>query len=387
MRQLILKAASLPVIRVGLGQKRLIETASRIAGLDDLGDWAYAEGFDILTRSLETEANLNAIGRWGLRRSILYALVARLLAVEHRKHQAPSPIKPPIVITGLPRTGTTFLHRLLAQDEQFHAPPLWHLMQPLPRHRFDTLALRRIRFKLMLAASLPFLSDIDARHYIRADEPEECMFAMAQSFCSMLFWTQAPVYAYLDWYRKADRAAKYSEYGALLPILNAPAPGKRLLLKAPEHLGSIDHASAMVPGTVIVQTHRDPVTAFASFASLMRGTHGMAAEAPDHKRAARATLEWLAEEARRNMEVRKTMSNVIDIGYDDIVSDPLAVAENIYRFAGLDLGEATRQRFRTFIAQNPQGKRGAHTYSAAETGISESAIAAAFEGYGGVMPA
>ncbi|NJM29788.1 MAG: sulfotransferase, partial [Rhizobiales bacterium] len=353
------------------------ETAARIAGHDDLGDWAYAEGFDILLCSLETEANLNAIGRWGLRRSILYALITRLLLVEHRRHNKPVPIEPPIIITGLPRTGTTFLHRLLAQDEQFHAPPLWHLMQPFPRHRFDSLALRRARFKLMLAASLPFLSDIDARHYIRADEPEECMFAMAQSFCSMLFWTQAPVYDYLDWYRQADRAAKYSEYGALLPILDMP--GKRLLLKAPEHLGSIDHASSMVRGTVIVQTHRDPITAFASFASLMRGTHAMVTDAPDHKRAARATLQWLAEETRRNAGVRRSMNNVIDIAYDDIVSNPLAAAERIYRFAKLDLAPETRSRFQTFIAQNPQGKRGVHRYSAEETGIAEAEIRQAFE--------
>jgi hypothetical protein len=246
------------------------------------------------------------------------------------------------------------------------------------------MALRRIRFKIMLAATIPFLSDIDARHYIRADEPEECMFAMAQSFCSMLFWTQSPVYSYLEWYQKADRAAKYSEYGSLLPILNAP--GKRLLLKAPEHLGAVDHASNMVPGTIIVQTHRDPVVAFASFASLMRGTHGMGVDNPDHQRTARATLGWLSEEARRNMKVRGPMTNVIDIAYDDIVANPMAVAEAIYRFTKLELTQETRTRFQIFIAANPQGKRGVHKYSAEETGIAEGEIERAFEGYGIPIP-
>jgi hypothetical protein len=379
IRQLLIKAGSLPAFRVGLGSRRLIETAQRIAGTEDFGNWAYRDGFDILIRSLETEANLNPAGRWGMRRSILSALVSRLLLVQHLKCLPPEPIKPPLIITGLPRTGTTFLHRLLAQHEGLHAPPLWRLVQPLPRHRVDSPALRRMRFRLMLAVSRPFLRDIDARHYMRADEPEECMFAMAQSFCSMLFWTQAPVYSYLEWYRKADRTAKYAEYRTLLPFLGAG--DRRLLLKAPEHLGAADCASGMVPGAVIVQTHRDPVTAFASFASLMRATHGMFSDHCDHRRAARATLEWLAEEARRNGEIRKSMNNVIDIAYDDIVSDPLSVAGSILRFAGLELTQEIRARFQTFIAANPPGRRGVHRYSVAETGLTEKEIRKAFEGY------
>ena len=376
------RAVAHPIFRAGLGQKTLLRAARRMTGLTGLEPWGYEDGFQILLESLERDAGLSTIGRWSLRRTLLYALASRQLLAEYSRHHAPAPVTPPIVITGLPRTGTTFLHRLLAQDPRFHAPQLWNLMQPLPRHRFDSPLLRQWRFRVMLTTTLPFLSNIDARHFLRTSEPEECMFAMAQSFCSMLFWTQAPVYRYLDWYQNVDKRAKYQQYATLLPLLNAAAPARRLLLKAPEHLGSVDHVAAMVPGTVIVQTHRDPVTAFASFASLLRGTHELATDRPDHPRAARATLEWLALEARRNAEARRTMPPVLDLSYDLIAGHPMAAAEAIYRFASLELPAATRASFQRFIAANPQGKRGVHRYSAAETGIAESDIVRAFEGYG-----
>jgi hypothetical protein len=377
MGRLVRWGLAQPILRAGLGRKRLIATACRKAGAASLEDWAYRDGFELLLRSLAEEAALNDLGRWWLRRTVLGALVTRLRLVAHRRtHAEVPPLAPPVIITGLPRTGTTFLHRLLAEDERFFAPPLWRMAQPLGGN------LERWRLKAELFLSLPFLSGLDAAHFVRAEEPEECMFLMAESFCSMLFWVQAPVYGYLDWYRAADKSERYRDYADLLRILAAAAPGRRLLLKAPEHLGAVDLLTKFVPGAVIVQTHREPATAFASFASLLRKTHAMVTDRPDPQRTARATLDWLSGEARRNLAARPGMRNVLDVGYGRLVGDPLAAAAAIYERAGLVLDDATREKFRRFIAANPQGKRGAHRYAAADTGLTGDEIAGAFQEYG-----
>ncbi len=170
-----------------------------------------------------------------------------------------SELNSPVIITGLPRSGTTALHRLLALDPVFHAPPLWELLDPF----LDSAdGLRRWRTRAQIGFKNRLLPDLDQKHFTRADTPEECTLLLANSFASPLFWDLAPLEGYLEWVQAADQRPVYEDYRRQLEILQARHPDRRLLLKAPAHLGNLAVLHEVVPEAHLIQTHRDPTAVF-----------------------------------------------------------------------------------------------------------------------------
>ena len=366
--------------------------ATRRTGLSDFGDLRFRADLDALLDALNHDAQLHAAGRMALRRIMTDHLVNRLLLTSVRQ-QAPGiftrPLANPLIVTGLPRSGTTLLHRMLAADPAHYGPPYWELAQPVapsvlppgwPDHRrwyaAATLGLRGLLAR-----------DLDRKHFVAVDTPEEDLHTLGATFQSWYYWMAAPVYGYLDWYLSQDYRRKYREYRAWLQVLQAAHPGRRLVLKSPEHTGGLAALLDAVPEAHVVQLHRDPHTSFASFVSLTRTTQHMFAGPIDHARSARASLSLLSSELRRNLAARdRHPAAVLDLRYDDLVAAPAATAQRIYQRFNLDWTAASARGLQRYVHQNPPGRHGAHHYPL-DAGLPPAEVAAAFHPYQQSWPA
>jgi hypothetical protein len=384
-----LRQAGMPIAE--FDERVVSGAARRWTGLSDFGDPYYRQGLLRLLDAAERDADLHFTGRSVLYWWIVLHLSNRLRLVEAHRHQPElfaHPLTPPLVVLGLPRSGTTLLHRLLAADPAHRGIPMWELMRPIPP-RDGRPDLRRQKAAFEFGLRGEFITFVDSKHYIRTDVPEECMWMLAIAFVNLSFWVLAPVYGYLAWYIGQDLAAtKYQEYRWLLHILQAAHPARRLTLKAPEHTGQVDVLLSAVPEALVIQTHRHPVTAMNSFNSLLYSVHITMTERLDLRRMAAANVDAIAHQARRNVAARDQLgSRVYDVAYDRLIADPIGTVSAIYDHFGLHWPEGHERRLHAYMEENPKGKHGQHRYRAADFGLTDGAIAERFRDYCRRFPA
>lgn len=377
-----LRAAELlrPDLRT-LDPAALAAAAVRKTGLSDFGHPYHRQGLHRLAASCNGLPH-NAYGRMLMRRVVTELLESRLRFVAQIPRLSGLPLAPPLVVTGLPRTGTTLLHRLLAADPAHHAPPYWQLVYPLPRGPDDTGERRRRAAEEHLRPRRWFTPELDGIHYIRADEPEECMFLLGPTFESFLFWVLQPVEDYLDWYLAQDHREKYREYALLLRALQEQAPLRRLALKAPAHVDALAALVEAVPEAMIVQTHRDPVQTCASWCSLNFQTQRVAVEHLDPHRSGARNARLLEQLIAGNLAARERIGDrVLDLRYADVVSDPLAAVRRIYRHYELPLSDEAERAMHRYLRENPQGRHGGHRYRLEDFGLDPDDLERRFDGY------
>ena len=381
-----LRAMSVPVAQ--FDEETVRTVAVKETGLTDFGDPHFREGLLRLLESAETDADLHFIGRLTVREVIANALASRLLLMEARKRTPEifeRPLIPPIIVLGLPRSGTTFLHRMLAADPAHRAIPLWELLRPLPNggssvgatpDRRHQIAEQRLGLRLRLAP------DLDRKHYVRAHTPEECMWLLATTFVSPVFWAVAPVYGYLDWYKGQDRLKAYKEYRWLLQVLQAIHPRCRLALKAPAHTGALSALLKTIPDALLVQTHRHPVEACNSLNSLFYSVHAMVTKRVDAHRMAEANVSLQEHEIALNLAARDAHPGaVLDVHYDRLIADPVGTVRSIYDHFGLVWSDTFEERLGSYVRQNPKGRHGPHRYASGDFGLTDGAIAERFAAY------
>jgi hypothetical protein len=379
-----LGAARLPF--AGLDEETLVRAAVKETGLTDFGSSYYREGLLRLLESLEEDAALHFTGRVANREVIVGSLINRLLLTEACK-RTPAvfrrPLKPPIIVLGLPRSGTTFLHRLLAMDPVHRAVPWWELARPVPDAHIDEQSDRRRQIlQRKLHRSQKAMPDYDRKHYTRVDTPEDCIYLLANTFLSPLFWAFAPVYGYLEWYKDQDRLQAYYEYRLLLQVLQAVDPTRRLALKSSTHTGAVETLLQTIPGALLIQTHRNPAEATVSLASLFYSAHNRMTERLDVRRMTEAILSFHEHQIARNLATRDTHPGVLfDVYYDRLVADPVGTIRDIYDHYDLAWSEEFAERLNYYVQQNPRGKHGAHRYAPEDFGQTGEAISERFAAY------
>ena len=256
-----------------LAAEALREEAVTRTGFDDFGSADFVEGLACLIESLEHEARLHTIGRVTAKAQIVDALSVRLELVAHRKAHPEvdsERIERPLFVVGLPRTGTTLLHELLALDPTSRSPAMWELSRPCPPPEPDTYTCdpRIAPLEQHLARLRRLVPTLDAIHRMRATLPHECLAAMAPSFWSYQYPFNFHVPGYLQWCEQADAAPAYRFHHSFLQHLQSRFRRERWVLKSPAHLGQLDALLAMYPDARIIQTHRDPVEVIPSVSSL-----------------------------------------------------------------------------------------------------------------------
>jgi hypothetical protein len=379
-----LGAARLP--GAALDEEALAQAAVKATGLTEFGNGYHREGLLRLLESVENDAALHLSGQLAFREAIVGSLINRLLLTEARKQKPETfwkPLKSPIIVLGLPRSGTTFLHRLLAMDPAHRAVPWWELARPLPDPNSDVKSDRRRQiFQKKLRRLQKITPDLDRIHYTRVDTPEECIWLLANTFLSPAFWALAPVYGYLDWYKNQDRLQAYYEYRLLLQVLQEADPTRRLVLKSSTHTGAVDTLLQTIPGSLLIQTHRNPVESSASLASYFYSLHSRMTERLDVRRMTEAILSFHEHQIARNLEARVAHpSALFDVYYDRLVADPIGTVRDIYNHYGLAWSEEFAERLNYYVQQNPRGKHGAHLYAPETFGQTGEAISERFAAY------
>lgn len=384
----LIERAGVPA--AGFEPEALLAQARARTGLTDFGGDEFREPLRRLLEGYETEAAFTPVGRLAARRDTLSLLVNRLRLVEDRKQNpgiAHEAIRRPLFIVGLPRTGSTLLHHLLAQDPASRVPRAWEVMLPSPppeRASYETdPRIRRAEAQLRWLDRMA--PEFKAVHPLGASLALECIAILSYSFLSSRFHTTYHVPSYQRWLEGQDVRPAYALHRRILQHLQWRTPAERWVLKAPAHLSSLDTLFATYPDAIVVQTHRDPHVVLASVASL---TAILQSVFTNHIDLAEIGLEvtrrW-ANLLERSTQLRQNghvpNDRFVDVHYHEMLADPLAVIRRIYARFDLPFTDEAERRMRRHLADNPQAKNGAHRYSPAAFGIDLGALPPGFTAY------
>ena len=377
---------------ISLAFDDIVEEARTRAGqLDDFGEGPFLEPLQRLLDSLENEGRLNAIGRMIARERVLGHSANRLNYVEDRKtwpEIANGKIVKPVFIIGMPRTGTTILHDILAADPDSKAPMTWEAMFPSPPPEAATFKTDpRIE---ACAATFPSVDlqipAFKAMHPMGAELSQECVTMMGETMCTPLFHNQFRVPSYQDWVdHEANWKHVYDFHIRQLQHLQFRNPGPRWVLKTGAHMWGLEHLLATYPDARIVFTHRDPVKTMTSYSSLTALVRSMGSDEVDPLEIAADWTKRIKHVLEHAIAVRTERDYPDAIFYDmyfhDFVEDQFAEIEKIYGAIGLPMTETGADAMRAFIADHPKGKDGIHRYSPEEYGIVPEKIREEFRPY------
>ena len=365
-------------------------SAAKTVGLDDFGsdDDNYLEALEVLLDSYRREADFTELGSKMSRFFLRNALVARLLSESSWK-QYPQhtdvPITAPIFVTGLPRTGTTALHRLLCGDPRHQGLELWLAEFPQPRPPRETWPQNPVFAELQrrFAKAHAENPDYTGLHFMTADEVEECWQLLRQSVHSVSYETLAHVPSYAQWLARQDWTKPYQRHRRNLQLIGLNEPEKRWVLKNPSHLFSLDALFAAYPDALVVQCHRRAETIMASMCSLAQHTTagwsnrfvGATIGADSLETWSRGLERFNAVRAERNP------AQFCDVDYDDLSRDPIGTVEKIYDRFGIEMTDEARAGIRRTGEASQQGPRAPkHTYSLADYGLTEEQVRERFRG-------
>jgi hypothetical protein len=262
---------------IALDADALLAEASARSGLTDFGDDDFREPYHLFVRALDTEAQLHTLGRLIARSDVANWLENRLQLTDWRKRRpeiAREAVAAPIFITGLPRTGTSILHELLAQDPAHRVPLHWEVRHPCPPpEREDTESDPRVaRAERQVQLWNHIVPEYPAMHELGAKLPVECIQLTAHSFRSEELMGRHQVPSYAAWYAGCDLAPAYRFHRALLQHLQHRHRRERWVLKAPSHLPALRTLFGVYPDARVVVTHRDPLKIVPSVASILYST-------------------------------------------------------------------------------------------------------------------
>jgi hypothetical protein len=360
---------------IRLDADELLAEASARHGLSDFGGDDFQEPYRLFMRALVHEAQLHTLGRLIARSDVLNWLENRLLLADfgkRRPESAAAPIDAPLFITGLPRSGTSILHELLAQDPALRAPLHFEVRHPCPPADGDDDRIERAERQVQLWNEI--VPEYRTMHELGARLPVECIQITAHSFRSEELMGRHQVPSYAAWYAGCDLLPAYRFHRQLLQHLAWRRPPRRWVLKAPSHLPALRTLFAIYPDARVVLTHRDPLKILPSVASILYSTAYVRSDAVDPK----ALLGWFTGETCRalldGMQAFRASGAVsprqlYDLRYAELVARPLETIAALYDHFGLLLSAEAEARMRAYLAGKPQGKHGAHRYDFAATGF------------------
>jgi len=364
---------------------RLVEEAVDQVGEEDLGEPSWGEGLDILLDSFRHEARLNDLGVEIVSAELATYLVNRLAINAWRRDHpevAQGTIERPIVIVGQPRTGTTILYDLLAQDPDLRAPLTWEVDRPVPPPTTDTYRsdprIAEVQATIDMAEAI--IPGFTKFHPVGALLGQECVRITAGDFRSLIFPTQYRVPTYNRWLlHDADLRPAYRWHRRFLEHLHSRHPATQWLLKSPAHLWHLDALAGEYPDAIVVQTHRDPLKVIASTSALVAHLRRMASDDTSVAEVAPGYAEDIFLGLDRGIDARDRgtfpPAQVVDVHFTQFVNDPFSTIRRLYAALDRELTGPTEDRMRTFLAGNP-GDGGGDRYRFADTGLDADALRA-----------
>lgn len=365
----------------------IIEKAYAEAGVGDAGVSSYREGLDLLVAGANRHPGVTAAGRAALGALYTSYLVNRLRTEDYvRQHPQVlrSPVERPVVVFGMPRTGTTLLSYLLGADPGLRPLLNWEAVDSVPPPttatlRTDPRCVAKARMKNDMLAADPSRGRY---HWEDADGPTECVFVHGQDFRSAFFEASIPNPAYSEWLIHGDMTPAYEYEQRLLQVLQSQAPGQ-WSLKAPSHALFLDALLSVFPDAVLVWIHRDPVPTVGSLCSLIGRNQSQYLQSVDREYLGRHYLDQLLEHVRRPAAVKDRLGEdrIHDVSYAALVRDPLGTMRSFYEAMEQPLEDAAQARMHAWLADHPQDKFGRHTYALEEFGLADDLVRREFADY------
>ena len=363
----------------------LVAEAGRLTGLDDFGEPTWQEGLDLMLDDLDRSARLNELGVTIVQTEFTAYLANRLRILDWRASHpevARGEVRRPLVICGQPRTGTTILFDLLAQDPAHRAPLTWEVDFPCPpptTATYDTDP-RIEESEVMTGMADQIIPGFSAFHPLGARLAQECARITASEFRSMMFQTQYDVPEYERWLlHEADPGPLYRWHRIYLQHLQSEHAADRWLIKSPAHLWHLGALMAEYPDAVVIQTHRDPLKVITSISALVAHLRRMASDHTSVARAAAQYSEDILVGLDRSLAARTDGTlrpdQVIDVQFAEFMADPFAAIGAVYDRLGVGLTAEAESRMRDFLATHPgDGGGGGTRYTWADTGLDEQAL-------------
>ncbi len=356
-----------------------LEEAARETGLTDFGEDIYSEPMAVFLRGAQHEAGLSPMGEVTVWRQIVQFLKNRLLVEEEFKRRpeiAGEVIDRPIIIAGLPRTGTTHLHNLISSDPGLHSLPWWESLEPLPplaetESDFDVDP-RWHRAAEGIAMRDRFMPHFKRMHDMSPDHAHEEIHLLAIAGSTMFFETLAPSESWREYYCGTDQTPWYGYMRRILQVIQSRRPTSgRWILKSPQHLEQFSPLKRIFPDATFVVTHRDPVSITASFATMATYAARLSQRVVDPVKLGGYWARRIEQMLRACVKDREQLpqEHSLDVRFHEFMADDLATVEAIYRLAGNPLTEEARTAMVDFMALHPRGKYGRVLYDLADFGI------------------
>ena len=372
-----------------IDSKQIINAAKNQTDLEYFGNSLFLEGFECLVQSINEEADLNDIGIEAQQHRLI-GILANLLRIEEASIQYPEilneEIKSPIVIVGLPRTGSTMTHRLLASDPRHTAMLWWEgrypamLANEIRGHPDERMKMGKAEVEAVMQAS-PEALTIHPWDYKGADEE---ILLLEHTFFSTVPESFMRLPTYSKWVESQDHIHAYSQLKKMLQYLQWQNPGrekKRWVLKSPHHLGYIDKLLEVFPDSKVIQTHRDPIKTVPSFCSMCANLFEPLTNSYDKNEIGHHWAHKLAKVLNHCMEVSNAnKGNFLNLEFKKMIVDPILEMNEVYNFIGEDFTDQAENAMLAWKEEN-QHEMGAHQYSLEEFGLESTFIDNYFSEY------
>jgi hypothetical protein len=362
--------------------------ASADTGLDDFGPDDYRERLDVYLAALREIDGLHAAGTVNFYGQLLQLLKNRLLLTDLlKRHPEIDDIElhSPVVIAGLPRTGTTHLHNLLAAAPTFRTMPYWESVEPfpLPAEAGIEPDPRRARMDVAVGLVDTVMPHFALMHEMTTDHVHEEIQLLANDLSTMLFETLGEVPRWRDYYRAHDQTPHYQYLARQLKAMQFLRGGRRWLLKSPQHLEQVPVLDRVFGDSIVVFTHRDPVPVALSMIAMITYSARMHRSPVPVERIAHSWIDRLDQMLSALVRDRDTLGpdRSIDIRFDDFMANELGVAEQVYALSGEPFTDDARTAIADYLAGHRRGRHGQVHTSCEMFGLTEDALRARFAPY------
>jgi hypothetical protein len=374
-----------------LDEEQLLNAARARAGCADFGDLDFLPRLRAMIDAVEADTGLGPLGRLAIRQRTLRLLTSRLL-LEQLVHRYPEILEievvAPIIVIGLPRSGTTHLVNLIASDTRLRSLPYWESLEPVPlpgdgpaRNGIDPRFTRCQRDYDAQMRMVPLLS---AMHHSQPTSIEEEIELEDLDFASYTLEWLARVPHWRDFYLGLDQHAHYAYMKKVLQAITFLRGPKRWVLKSPQHLEQIPALLATFPDATFAITHRDPVSVIQSAATMLAYGDRMRRAAIEPEALAEYWVDRVDRLLQACVRDRDLLppDRSIDVVFHEFMADDIGTVERIYERAQLPMTDGVRRQLDAFMTENPRGKHGRLVYDLrADFGLDPAAVRARFGYY------
>lgn len=379
--------SGLPLLR--FQPEALLRAAERKTGLSDWGDGFGHELFERLLHSARTDAKLNFVGRYTMTRYLVRVLGSWLHLVDHRKrfpHLLDKPVENPIIVVGMPRSGTTMMQHLLAAHPDAMFIPMWMAMRPLPSPTLaEWEAGGRPAERNNAITSMHVINalspDMERIHPYQVDHPVECTHLVAPSFYSNQFggW---PVYSYLEDSVDVDAAPSYRVYREYLQFMQATLPGTHWLLKSPGHFLALEDLLESLPEARVVMLHRDPANVFPSLNCMMAAHHVVMTDEPDGQRMSNMLVRLFHKGAMDYVALRdRYRDRLLDVRFPELIADPVGVARQVAAHGNVRWDDEVEAAHAAYVDRRKVVRAARYEYPQRQYGLTPESLRAHFREY------